>query len=271
MSQSLATSAAVPDELKRFYTVLCEFGSDVAVWSRRLASYERTANSATGSRVLANLSVDIAVSVARTAQAFLDADTSVSNLVSAAEGQVGYREKSNNDTKFGRWYGANNQPWCAMFVSWAFAQAGIPLPAIQSAKGFAAVRTAFDWAMANRRLSTVPRPGDIFLISHGGGLGHTGIVKSVNADGTITTIEGNTNADGSRNGNGVYERTRPVASINAGFLRVEGEVPVTEQWAGPTDFTKIGRKRRSTRRKNGSTRSRRTSAKLSNSARKRAR
>ena len=35
-----------------------------------------------------------------------------------------YKEGNNNDTKFGKWYGNNNQPWCAFFVSWVFHQSG---------------------------------------------------------------------------------------------------------------------------------------------------
>ncbi|TAD81184.1 MAG: CHAP domain-containing protein, partial [Bacteroidetes bacterium] len=44
-----------------------------------------------------------------------------------------------------------------------------------------------------------------------------GLVKSVNG-GFITVIEGNTNDNGSREGIGVFERTRKVASINKGFI-----------------------------------------------------
>ena len=34
------------------------------------------------------------------------------DLVSVAVGQIGYCEEDNNDTKYGIWYGVNNQPWC---------------------------------------------------------------------------------------------------------------------------------------------------------------
>ena len=50
----------------------------------------------------------------------------------------GYKEGPNNDTIFGKWYGLNNQPWCAMFVSKCFDEAGIAnLVAASSKKGFA--------------------------------------------------------------------------------------------------------------------------------------
>ena len=66
-------------------------------------------------------------------------------------------------------------------------------------------------------------PGQIFVLSTGGGLGHVGLVESVDG-GVLTTIEGNTNDGGSREGIGVFRRTGPngrkIASINRGFLAV---------------------------------------------------
>ena len=62
------------------------------------------------------------------------------------------------------------------------------------------------------------KPGFIFIIDHGHGNGHTGIVESVNG-GLITTIEGNTNNNGSANGYGVLRlNTRKILKITKGFL-----------------------------------------------------
>ena len=48
----------------------------------------------------------------------------------------GYKEGANNNTIMGKWYGLNNQPWCAMFVSWCFNEVGlVHLTAAQSKKG----------------------------------------------------------------------------------------------------------------------------------------
>jgi len=56
-------------------------------------------------------------------------------------------------------------------------------------------------------------------MAYGGGLGHTGIVEKVNG-GFLTTIEGNTNDGGSREGIGVFRRTgRKIKDINKGFLQ----------------------------------------------------
>jgi hypothetical protein len=61
------------------------------------------------------------------------------------------------------------------------------------------------------------KPGFIFIINHGGGQGHTGIVSSVEGP-FIKTIEGNSNPAGSREGLGVFELTRKINTINAGFI-----------------------------------------------------
>lgn len=119
-------------------------------------------------------------------------------------------------------------PWCAAFIYYCFEQ---------SAKALAidnpVVRTAGvldHWTKAGQR--KIPRiavkaaledpslvkPGHIFVMDHGGGAGHTGIVESVNG-GRLVTIEGNTNDGGSREGIGVFRRTsRKISSINKGFI-----------------------------------------------------
>jgi hypothetical protein len=62
------------------------------------------------------------------------------------------------------------------------------------------------------------KPGMVFIISTGGGKGHTGLVSRVVGN-RLETIEGNTNDGGSREGIGVFRRTsRTIASINRGFI-----------------------------------------------------
>ena len=65
------------------------------------------------------------------------------------------------------------------------------------------------------------RAGMIFIIDHGGGLGHTGLVEKV-AGGLLTTIEGNTDASRTREGGGVYRLTRKIVEINKGFINYSG-------------------------------------------------
>ena len=80
------------------------------------------------------------------------------------------------------------QPWCATFASWAARQAGTPLGS--AGQGIASVQGISDWAAQTKRLqppSAMPSPGDLVLF----GSHHIGVVESVNADGTLTTVEGN--------------------------------------------------------------------------------
>jgi CHAP domain/Putative peptidoglycan binding domain len=123
---------------------------------------------------------------------------------------------------------AGSFPWCAAFVYWCFQQAAKELkvtnPAVRTAgvldlwnrAGNAGVqRIAASEAIAKPSLV---KPGLVFVLSTGAGNGHTGFVESV--DGVVlTTIEGNTNLGGSREGVGVFRRTgRKLSAINRGFI-----------------------------------------------------
>ena len=77
----------------------------------------------------------------------------------------------------------------------------------------------------------LPAPGDVFVLDTGdpGGFGHVGIVELVTPDGeTIVSIEGNTNAAGSREGNQVAKHAwKPREGRRGklvGYLSFEPEV-----------------------------------------------
>ncbi|HLG60187.1 MAG TPA: CHAP domain-containing protein [Vicinamibacterales bacterium] len=123
-------------------------------------------------------------------------------------------------------------PWCAAFVYFCFGQAatgdGVANPVIKTAgvldhwtkAGNRGVRRVLG-ATAKSSPELV-RPGFVFIMDFGGGVGHTGFVEGV-AGGRLVTIEGNTNDGGSREGIGVFRRTeRKLASINKGFLDYSG-------------------------------------------------
>lgn len=97
-------------------------------------------------------------------------------------------------------------PWCAYFVSWAAQQAGVPLGS--NGQGLGSVSEITDWAKSTGRFTETPQPGDLILF----GTEHVGIVESVNPDGTLTTVEGNTS-------NGVYERQH-LPSEATGYVRL---------------------------------------------------
>lgn len=134
-------------------------------------------------------------------------------LLQIATEQIGYTESppGSNMTKFGAWFGLNGVPWCGIFVSWCYSQAGFPLPRIGFVKGFAGVQTAFEYFTNIKKFGTFtrnPKPGDIVLFKFGSRYDHTGLFVKDNKDGTFTTIEGNTGTGDDKNGGAVMERVR---------------------------------------------------------------
>lgn len=122
------------------------------------------------------------------------------DLIGVALTQVGYREGSNNYTKYGVWYGASNTAWCGMFVSWCANQAGIPTSVLKK-NGFA---SASGFGIPSYYASEkTPRAGDLFFKTDGS---HTGIVYYVEGD-FFYTVEGNTD-EYSYDGVGVFIRKR---------------------------------------------------------------
>ncbi len=117
--------------------------------------------------------------------------------------------------------------WCCAFVYWCFKEAaaslGRPNPMVRTAgcldhwnraPGNGARRVLAPQAVRNPELV---RAGMVFIMDHGGGLGHTGLVERVDG-GLITTIEGNTDASRTREGGGVYRLNRKLVEINKGFI-----------------------------------------------------
>jgi len=127
---------------------------------------------------------------------------------------------------------AGRFPWCAAFVYWCFAraatEAGVRNPVIRTGGVLDHWRRAAEKGVprvtgtAAKGSPALVRPGFVFVMDFGGGVGHTGFVKAV-AGGHLLTIEGNTNDGGSREGVGVFERReREIASITKGFLDYSG-------------------------------------------------
>jgi len=96
-------------------------------------------------------------------------------------------------------------PWCAAYVSWVFKQAGYPAP-----------KTAWSPALfPTDHLEKEPSVGMVFGIyfSDLKRIGHCGLVENLQGD-FVLTIEGNTNVEGSREGQGVYRRLRHKRTIH---------------------------------------------------------
>ena len=113
--------------------------------------------------------------------------TQANRLVHIASKEIGYKESNRDSTKYGGWYGFQNQPWCAMFVSWCANEAGISKNIIPK---HAACAQGVEWFKRKgwwQGRDYIPKEGDIIYFTKS----HVGIVESVE-DGYVNTIEGNT-------------------------------------------------------------------------------
>lgn len=141
---------------------------------------------------------------------------------------VGTKEypAGSNMTLFGRWFGMNRVPWCAIFVSYILSHVGrrfresyVPhivevarahegglsvIPASEVNKTLAAgfpVLTCFDW-------------------THDGTADHVGFTVAVDAKAQVVhTIEGNTGDSNWSNGGEVLRETRALSLVQA-FVKV---------------------------------------------------
>lgn len=95
--------------------------------------------------------------------------------------------------------------WCAAYVSWVYGQAGYIAP-----------RTGWSPALfpASRQVASAV-PGTVFGIWFPSlkRIAHCGFIERLQGD-FVQTIEGNTNLNGSREGQGVYRRLRHKRTIS---------------------------------------------------------
>jgi hypothetical protein len=140
-------------------------------------------------------------------------------MVAAAEQEVGVSEQppgSNDSPRIAQYRqataGAGVGPWCAYFVSWAARQAGAPIG--DQGQGLGSVSDVWSWAQRSGKAyqpgTQTPQTGD--LIVWGGR--HIGMVESVDPDGSIHTIEGNSSNQVSRRTYG------PDGGGATGFVRL---------------------------------------------------
>jgi hypothetical protein len=111
-------------------------------------------------------------------------------------------------------------PWCMAFVYYIFQELSKALGTTNPLVKTAGVKSHWNKADKNLKIDiakakadpSLIKPGQIFIMSRAGaGLGHTGIVLSVDPTSkTITTIEGNTNDQKSGEGDRVGINKRPL-------------------------------------------------------------
>jgi hypothetical protein len=128
-----------------------------------------------------------------------------------------------NRTQFGRWFGADGEPWCAIFLSYCFkVGAGVVLcggvdGAGVTPNGCAYVPTLERWLRDTARWVAKPAAGDIAIFNWDGGpADHAGIVERNLGDGRFASIEGNSD--------GRVARREHETAAAVGFGRVRGYV-----------------------------------------------
>lgn len=156
--------------------------------------------------------------MANTAQSVLD----------IARKEIGYSRWNDpqQGTKYGRWfrdvlkwgsyYGENGVPYCGMFTSWVFAQAGASCAGIPGA--YTPTMLAAGKKAGKAVATKDAKPGDVVYFDWGGDgvTDHVGIVESNNGS-YLTTIEGNTTGTNGKSG-GVNRRTREYKTVS-GVIR----------------------------------------------------
>lgn len=139
---------------------------------------------------------------------------------------IGVKESppGSNDQMFGKWYGENGVPWCAIFQSYILSHCGRPfryayVPAIvaDAKLGRNKMRT-----IAYSEVAANIKAGHPVLVcfdwNHDGIADHVGMVEKVVDGTTFQTIEGNTGDTNFSNGGEVMRATRYTSEVQAFVL-----------------------------------------------------
>ena len=125
-------------------------------------------------------------------------------IVQIARSQLGVHETANNCNPYGPC-----EPWCSLFATWDWQQAGVNIPRY----GYAG--SIWTWNTSHQHQGMVgTQPGDAILHGSPSNTTHVDLVESVNTDGSLTVIGGNW-ADAvtrhviARTGNDVYGYVNP--------------------------------------------------------------
>ncbi len=140
--------------------------------------------------------------------------------------EVGVTEnpRNSNKNKYGKWFGLDGVAWCAIFISWCYAQAGFALENIGFKNGMAGCKTAAKhfWETGQVIDKENIQVGDlVFFDWNGDGrFDHVGLFngwKNKNL-GIFYTIEGNTSLNNQSNGGEVMSRNRDLNKVKCIFV-----------------------------------------------------
>lgn len=147
-------------------------------------------------------------------------------IVEIAAGEIGEKESpaNTNRNKYGKWFGWDGVPWCAIFVSWCYDKAGFPLKGLGFAKGMAGCQTAVSTFRKRKEITKKPVMGDIVFFDWNADAryDHVGVfVKWLVEGKTFETIEGNTSFVNQSNGGMVMRRKRIFHRTQTVFVHPE--------------------------------------------------
>lgn len=157
--------------------------------------------------------------------------TTPDRVLKVARDELDTRESpaGSNRTKYGRMFGLDGNPWCAMFVWWVFREAGagdlreLLTRSLAYTPAFANACKAAGWKSVPVReaargdIAFFDFPDSVFRIQH------IGIVDRRPNLTSIITIEGNTSLTSQDNGGAVMRRTRPASYVEAIYRPVYEE------------------------------------------------
>lgn len=158
-----------------------------------------------------------------------DASTNLgAALVAILKAEEGVREIPANSNRGKRvqeyqaatWLSGTSWPWCAAFICWGIRELEktqqLPFKRPQTAGAW----DFENWAKSQGVKRFKPRgkikAGDIVVFT----FSHIGLAIEDEKNGSVKTVEGNTDLSGSREGGGVYIKSRPVSSIRS-HIRLE--------------------------------------------------
>jgi uncharacterized protein (TIGR02594 family) len=173
-------------------------------------------------------------------------------VVELAQQELGVRERGGGNrgedmARFGAAAGiGEGLPWCASFVSYIYARAGIDARSSGDGVGGTAMalnfETQFQRAKAYHSFrssgSRAPQPGDVVVFDRGApgsGQGHVGIVERVE-NGQVTLIEGNS-------GDAVRRNTYSLEALRRGEHGARGFGSVDEATRNNQRFARRGEER----------------------------
>ena len=145
-----------------------------------------------------------------------------SDILAIARAQIGVEEYPPNSNKviynteyYNRIIGGLAYPWCCVFIWWLFKSAP---DLFYGGKKTASCTTLMRHYRDNNQLVSDYKPGDLAFYNWTGNktvAQHVGIIDTVNADGSIYAIEGNTSETSDDNGGKVMRRLRAKSVIIA--------------------------------------------------------